>query len=470
MQAKLDLLIPDWLLQYDSWKQFLEVIEQSVNEVCANVDDLRDLYDLEKAKEFIVHLANNFGFGDIVYQSLEKNLQLLDNQYGFIEWKGSEEFFERLLELFEITAVIEDLSKSVLIYSWGRRWDCSAWEDAKYFRDASVEVTIPISQYYQMKELERFVHAGVYVWYKIITGLQLLEIDVDIDRAVADAGESFVEEVECSEVECYGVGEACVAVFKPYGLSNVVIIWGVANELVLPASDPGYSIVPNECVIVQMQPAVSGSLSSVMVGNEYMLPVSSFCVSLGIVPNEYVMVGGNRMPATVKIGMIRVLLQWKNQETFWFAVGRTQTPWDCETDPPVENINTTMLDEVGGLQKAETVSLCYPDPNGSVEFRGAKFTLVPDEFAYDYDCRYLYCSTVLRFDEFPLVTFRQYGIYVGVVPTAGNETKKILLPSEVLSYGKLIGYVNIPPIIRNAGSKNLMEIVIEFGPKVTPIM
>jgi hypothetical protein len=467
MQAKLDLLIPDWLLQYDSWRQFLEVIEQSVNEVSANVDDLKDLYDLEKAKEFIVRLANNFGFGEIVYQDLEKNLQLLDNQYGFIEWKGSEDFFERLLDLFEITAVVEDLSKSVLIYSWGRGWDCSAWEDAKYFRDGSIEVTVSLSQYPQMKELERFVHAGVYVWYKIITGLQLLGLDVDINKAAAGAGESFVEEVECSGVKCYNVGEAYRIVLKSYGLAQVTIICGVANEWAAPVGSIRHGLVSNE-YLIPMEFIVIENMPVVIVGNENVFPVGNFCNRLGVVLNEHVIIGGVRMPATVKIGMIRVLLQWKNLETFWFAIGRTVTPWDCETDPPVESIDTTMLDEICGLQKAETVSLCYPDPNGSVEFKGVRFTLVPDEFAYDHDCRYLYCSTVLRFDDFPLVTFRQYGIYVGVVPAPGNEAKDILLPDEVLSYGKLIGYINIPPIIRNAGSKNLMEIVIEFEPRVTP--
>jgi hypothetical protein len=42
-----------------------------------------------------------------------------------------------------------------------------------------------------------------------------------------------------------------------------------------------------------------------------------------------------------------------------------------------------------------------------------------------------------------------------------------LLPNEVEDYGKLIGYVNHPPIIRTAGSKNLLEIVIELVPEVT---
>jgi hypothetical protein len=165
--------------------------------------------------------------------------------------------------------------------------------------------------------------------------------------------------------------------------------------------------------------------------------------------------------------MIRLALTFKNNEVFWFVVGRTQTPWDDEKNPPAESVDVVSLTEVGGLQKAQTVSLCYPDPDGEIEFRGQRYRLVSDEHAYDYDSRFLYCSTLLKFDEFPLVTFRQFGICVGVVPKAGYENNTVLTPDQVQDYGKLIGYVNHPPIIRTAGSKNLLEIVIELVPEVT---
>lgn len=173
------------------------------------------------------------------------------------------------------------------------------------------------------------------------------------------------------------------------------------------------------------------------------------------------------MPATVKVGMIRTLMTFKDVETIYFVVARTVTPWDDESNPPAESIDTTMLEEIAGLKKADTVSLCYPSDVGEIEFRGQRYSFVDDSVAYDYDSRYLYCSALLRFDEFPIVTFRQYGITVGVIPTPGNEGKDVLLPDEVQNYGKLIGYVNIPPVIRTASSKNLLEIVIELVPQVT---
>jgi len=196
MKVDLTLLVPSWVLQYDTWKEFLQVIEQSVNEIASNVDDLRELYDLEKAKEFIVLLARNFGFRELSHEDIEKNVQLLDNHAGFIQWKGSEEFFKWLLQLFEITAVFRDLSEEVLIWSGGRAWDRHVIEDAKYYRDGSIEVTIPVAQFWRMKELERFVSAGIYVWYYIITALQMLGVESRVSVAEANAGMSLVESME----------------------------------------------------------------------------------------------------------------------------------------------------------------------------------------------------------------------------------------------------------------------------------
>jgi len=199
MQVDLTLLVPSWVLQYDTWREFLQVIEQSVNRIASSVDDLRDLYDIEKAKEFIVLLARNFGFKELVYQDVEKNVQLFDNQVGFIKWKGSEEFFKWLLQLFEITVVFRNLSEEVFIWSGGRGWDKSVIEDAKYYRDGSMEVTIPVSQFWAVKELERFISAGVYVWYMLILGLQMLEVESGISNALSGEGFSW-EGVVNSEI------------------------------------------------------------------------------------------------------------------------------------------------------------------------------------------------------------------------------------------------------------------------------
>ena len=235
MRIDLTLLVPDWVLQYESWREFLDVIEQSLNEVASNVDDLRDLYDIEKAKEFIVHLARNFGFDELIYQDIENNVQLLDNQVGFIQWKGSEEFFNRLLQLFNMTVVFSDLSKEVLMWSGGRGWDRSLWEDAKYYRDGSVEATVSVSQFHQMKELEAFVSAGVYVWYMVLIGLRMLEMECGVDAASANAGMALVESVGS------GIGY----------IYTVDMCSEESIELCMNATTIGYYMVANPYAIVE---------------------------------------------------------------------------------------------------------------------------------------------------------------------------------------------------------------------------
>ena len=250
MKVDLTLLVPDWVLQYDTWRQFLEVIEQSVNEIASNVDDLRDLYNIEKAKEFVVLLARNFGFKELSYEDVEKNVQLLDNQVGFIQWKGSEEFFKWLLQLFEMTVVFRDLSQEVLVWSGGRGWDSHVIEDAKYYRDGSVEVTVPVSKFWAMKELERFVSAGVYVWYKVITGLQMLSMRSGVSVVEADVGLSWREVVRVAV--SYGIEEGKKGLFegKSYLYSaEGVSSWGISSErLVVDAGLGSVGIAKRESI------------------------------------------------------------------------------------------------------------------------------------------------------------------------------------------------------------------------------
>jgi len=229
MKVDLTLLVPSWVLQYDTWREFLEVLEQSVNEIASNVDDLRELYDIEKAKEFIVLLARNFGFKELSYEDVEKNVQLLDNQVGFVQWKGSEEFFKWLLQLFEITVVFRDLSKEVLVWSGGRGWDRHVIEDARYYRDGSIEVTVPVTQFWRMKELERFVSAGVYVWYHIIAALQMLGMESRIRVAEVDVGMSLVESAE--------------SIFESMYMADKCYAWSI--ESCIRAETSGYYLIVN---------------------------------------------------------------------------------------------------------------------------------------------------------------------------------------------------------------------------------
>jgi len=210
MKVDLKLLVPDWVLQYQEWREFLEVLEESVNEVVQGVDDLRELYRLEKVKEFLEALAKNFGFGLIDYVGALENIQVLDFQKGFVGRKGSEEFFKRLCDLLYVTRIVRDLSKEIVVLSGNRELSGSVIQDGRYYRDGSVEVTCSVSQFTLIKELEKFVHAGVMVWYMVISGVQMLEREVEIAKFLVSEDMVCGVEREGNLSGCFGVEEGWV--------------------------------------------------------------------------------------------------------------------------------------------------------------------------------------------------------------------------------------------------------------------
>lgn len=166
------------------------------------------------------------------------------------------------------------------------------------------------------------------------------------------------------------------------------------------------------------------------------------------------------MPIVVRRGSIRLAKIAKDNLTFWFGVGRV-SPWADENNPPVEVDTTVVIEQIQGFKRVETVLFVKEDPNGQIVFRDRKFSPVSEENIYDQDARYLYFSAWLMFDQFPVVTFRQTGLFVDVVPLPGYEGRDVLLPQQV-NFARMIAYVNHPPRRRVSWGKDLIEMVLEF--------
>ena len=164
--------------------------------------------------------------------------------------------------------------------------------------------------------------------------------------------------------------------------------------------------------------------------------------------------------ACVYSGNVQLALDLKNNHTFWVLLGRS-TPWVSEESPPDEDLYTTDIEEVQGAKKCDLVSLCIPSESGGIEFQDQSYTLVSDEDAYTSGARWVYFRADLKYDQFPVVTYRQTGLYLDLTPTEGNEGKEILLPSEIQSNGILLYYRNHPPRYRTSDSVDVIEIVIE---------
>lgn len=165
------------------------------------------------------------------------------------------------------------------------------------------------------------------------------------------------------------------------------------------------------------------------------------------------------MPIVTNTGCVRLCKLMKDNFTFWFGVGRT-TPWTNESNPPQETANTTVISEIQGFKRVEQVLYVVPDNNGTIIFKGQKYRVVNEQNIYTDGARYLYFSAWLMFDDFPVVTFRQTGLFVDVVPQSGYENYDILLPTQVQSY-RMIAYVNHQPRIRVSWGKDLLEMIVE---------
>lgn len=135
-------------------------------------------------------------------------------------------------------------------------------------------------------------------------------------------------------------------------------------------------------------------------------------------------------------------LQLKNkQDSMYLVIGKT-SPWTNEDAPPQADPNASTLQEVIGYKKVKKVSLCrsYFENDESqypiIEYGVNKFTLIPDEKAYQEKAFMVYVESEVIGSELPLGTFRQVGLHTDLVPKTG-VTKDALLPSEVTNAGIL---------------------------------
>jgi len=145
----------------------------------------------------------------------------------------------------------------------------------------------------------------------------------------------------------------------------------------------------------------------------------------------------------------------------WGAIGRTAA-WPNELDPPAEVVGTVAIDTPIGYKKILTKQLVVQDAGGAIQFKNQNYTLVDPADAFDQNVVRVFLEFSFDYDEVPLSSFRQIGIYSGLVPTAGNELALVLLPSQVANAGGLIYYDNRLKEDRFIDKKNILRRIIQF--------
>ena len=159
----------------------------------------------------------------------------------------------------------------------------------------------------------------------------------------------------------------------------------------------------------------------------------------------------------------RALSLYESGDLF-FAIGRTE-PWENETQesfvPPAPDLDSTTLDQLVGMKKAERVSMVMPDPEGTIEYATIKFKTLTKEQALENKARWVLIETRISFEELPPVSYRQVGVFSRVKPKAGKEGKNILLPSEIQDVGILEVINNRKVVTRQSDTKDRYFMIIE---------
>lgn len=167
------------------------------------------------------------------------------------------------------------------------------------------------------------------------------------------------------------------------------------------------------------------------------------------------------MTIATNIHHVEEAIEFFKKTNLYMAVGRS-TAWTDEEAPPADNADATVIEEIIGYKKIDSIYLVTPDVNGTIVYRSQKFKIVAEADAFTQGAKYVYVEAKLLYDQFPLTTFRQVGLFAGTTRKAGVEDKSVLLPSEVESPGKLRVIGNYKKQERFAEKKETLSFILEF--------
>ena len=144
------------------------------------------------------------------------------------------------------------------------------------------------------------------------------------------------------------------------------------------------------------------------------------------------------------------------------GVGRT-TPWEDEENPPAPSSTDTTLEELIIYKRPNRLTFVTNDDNGELTILGDKYRALTLEEARDIQSRLVLIQTTFSTADFGgPVDYRQIGVFTYVVPTAGNESKSILLPSEIEDPGLIIHLTNRSPYYCYTNHGETINLLIAF--------
>lgn len=174
-------------------------------------------------------------------------------------------------------------------------------------------------------------------------------------------------------------------------------------------------------------------------------------------------------------GHVSRAIDFYNKDDMFVCIGKS-SPWtsddmdsyddsrDYEQYPPAPK-NTDVMKEVIGYKRIEFRSLVVQDDvNGTLEYRGTKWRIVPITDALEEGARWVYISTELSYNELPTtLPYRQVGVYTGLKLNDGvNPAIYAVLPDQVKSTGILEVIDNRKPVYRDSDVREKIKLILEF--------
>ena len=168
------------------------------------------------------------------------------------------------------------------------------------------------------------------------------------------------------------------------------------------------------------------------------------------------------MSTTTIFAHVNRALEFTAKNDKYFAIAKT-APWSNDNLPPKPDFGTANLTGVIGYKKVERMHLVVPDVNGSISYRDSKWRQIDRNDAMQERSRWVYLECTLMYDELPLQTYRQIGLFSGLEMEENVPPGKYaLLPNEVQNPGILEVVDNRKPSSREIDQKEIISLIVEF--------
>jgi len=168
------------------------------------------------------------------------------------------------------------------------------------------------------------------------------------------------------------------------------------------------------------------------------------------------------MPIATTLNHVSRACDFFNKPLVFFGFGR-QTPWPDEENPDPPSPEMENIEEPIGYKQAENKYMVVPDDGGTIAYRDGRWRIVPYDQAVSERSRWVYLECQVYYDELPLGTYRQIGVYTGLIKGADIPPgKTALAPEEVKDAGILEIVENRRRVTRQIDQKEYFSIIIEF--------